>query len=184
MSQVVDQGNNNEHDEMLSSLVESFTSWLGGIYESSLYPTFEIGSLAFFRSPKHMLFIDHLDSTGDFYYHTFKDDPVHTLSASMFLPKQSVLGSRKKAGPPLHEHRPSQPEPTSKPDAMADDAEMDSTDGTASVGNVNVVMLQYLVAWEVQACDFKRQAAMPGPQLGRTTVDDRNFVHRLRIVFY
>jgi alpha 1,2-mannosyltransferase len=174
----VDQGNNNEHDEMISSLAESFTSWLGAIYESSLSPTFEIGSLAFFRSPKHMLFFDHLDSTGDFYYHTFKDDPVHTLSASMFLPKQSVLGPRKKDGPPR------QPEPTSKPNALAEDAKMDSTDGTALKGNANVVMLQYLVFWEVHACDFERQAAMPTARLGCTTVDYRNFLYHRRIVFY
>jgi hypothetical protein len=54
-------------------------------------PTFEIGSLEFFRSPQHIAYFNHLDSTGVFYYDQLGDLPMHTLSATMFLPRQSVF---------------------------------------------------------------------------------------------
>ncbi|KAF4344512.1 mannosyltransferase [Fusarium beomiforme] len=68
----------------------SFATWLSQVYGNSLYPTFDIGSLAFFRSPHHIAFFDHLDRAGDFQYRRIDDVPVHSLSASMFLPRESV----------------------------------------------------------------------------------------------
>ncbi|KAH7261506.1 nucleotide-diphospho-sugar transferase [Fusarium redolens] len=72
----------------------SFATWLSEVYGNSLYPTFDIGSLAFFRSPHHVAFFDHLDSAGDFQYRRVDDVPVHSLSASMFLPRESVWNFR------------------------------------------------------------------------------------------
>ncbi|KAH7027998.1 nucleotide-diphospho-sugar transferase [Microdochium trichocladiopsis] len=44
------------------------------------YSNFEIGSLNFFRGPKHQAFFNHLDQAGGFYYERYGDAPVHTLS--------------------------------------------------------------------------------------------------------
>lgn len=67
------------------------TARLGNAYDKcSFYSSFEIGSLSFFRSPQHLAYFDHLDSTGGLYSGYFGEVPMHSLSASMFLPKQSV----------------------------------------------------------------------------------------------
>lgn len=54
------------------------------------FSNFEIGSLAFWRSPQHAAYFDWLDKAGGFYYERFGDAPVHTLSVAMFLPKREV----------------------------------------------------------------------------------------------
>jgi hypothetical protein len=74
-----------------NTVADAFTTRMSGVYNKcKVYPNFEIGSLSFFRSPQHVAYFDHLDSTGDLYYHHLGDIPMHTLSASMFLPHQSV----------------------------------------------------------------------------------------------
>ncbi|KAI5459391.1 nucleotide-diphospho-sugar transferase [Mariannaea sp. PMI_226] len=167
--QVEDRGNDGG-DDMVSSLAEALTSWLSGIYQSSLYPAFEIGSLAFFRSPNHMLFFDHLDSAGDFYYNNFRDIPP-------VLPKQSILNLRKKDGRyrARHEHRPCQPMATIDPDMSASSIKMDSAGNAASISDANQIMPAWLIVWEMMARDFERQEAIPGLMSGNTVIDDRNF---------
>lgn len=131
-----------------------------------------------------MLFLDHLDSTGDLYHHTFTDDPVHTLSASIFLPKQSVfslgLGHGKKDEQHKHAPRPSQqPSPTSRPNDMADDAMVNTTD-LVIWSNAEVALPQHCIEWEVLSRDFNSHGGSMGIMSGYTSVDERNFFHRLR----
>ncbi|KAF5012060.1 hypothetical protein FDECE_1881 [Fusarium decemcellulare] len=163
-----------EDDEGTLSLGENFASWLSGIYGSSLYPTFEIGSLAFFRSHNHLAFFDHLDSAGDFEYRRVEDVPVHTLSASMFLPKRSVgtFLTKDMRHFALHAHRPSQPQATPDPDRNADD---DSNARSArSMGfrcDFKEAMTALLAAWDVMA----QYLDIPALLSGHTVIDERTF---------
>ncbi|KAF7544454.1 hypothetical protein G7Z17_g9935 [Cylindrodendrum hubeiense] len=173
-----DEDSVDESDYMISLLAEAFTSWLSGIYESSLYPTFEIGSLALFRSPHHAAFFDHLDSAGAFYDHSSKDVPVHTLSASMFLPKQSVwnFGKRASRHRAHQEDRPSQPQETPDRDInVQDSAQPESTSSVEFSGDAEEMMATFLACWEQLARDFERQEAIPGLMSGNTVIDERNF---------
>ncbi|OBS21177.1 hypothetical protein FPOA_07515 [Fusarium poae] len=77
-----------DEGERSSWLSECFASWLADIHGNSLSPSFEIGSLAFFRSLNQVAFFDHLDNAGD--------APLHSLSASMSLSQESVWHFRTK----------------------------------------------------------------------------------------
>ncbi|KAK7418788.1 hypothetical protein QQZ08_011111 [Neonectria magnoliae] len=160
-------------DMMISSLTSAFTSWISGIY-----PTFEIGSLALFRNPNHAAFFEHLDS-ADFYHHPFKDVPVRTLSASMFLPRQSILnfgkGARFRA---RQEDRLSQPEATLDPDTEFKDSAHRTENSTNKPGlmrDAKDIMAMWLACWEVMARDIERQEAIPGLMSGNTVIDERSF---------
>ncbi|KAM5370927.1 hypothetical protein ACJZ2D_008240 [Fusarium nematophilum] len=145
---------------------------------SSVYPTFEIGSLAFFRSPNHVAFFDHLDSAGDFKYRRVDDVPVHTLSASMFLPRQSVWNFRKKdmRHRARHAHRPSQPQATPGFDhESTGEANMGWTRSVEWIGDSKEAMSALLAAWDAMARDLGRQEAIPGLMSGNTVIDERNF---------
>ncbi|KAH7161625.1 nucleotide-diphospho-sugar transferase [Dactylonectria macrodidyma] len=169
---------NDEGDDMISSLAEAFTSWLSGIYESSLYPTFEIGSLALFRSPNHAAFFDHLDSAGAFYNHSISEVPLHTLSASMFLPRQSVWNfSKRVLRHRAHQaDRPSQPKETPERDIKVQgSARPESTSTVESPDATKEMMARVLAYWEQMARDLERQEAIPGLRSGNTVVDERNF---------
>jgi mannosyltransferase len=83
-----------DEGEGSSWLSECFASWLADIHGNSLSPTFEIGSLSFFRSLNHFAFFDHLDNAGDFQFRRVDDAPLHSLSANMFLPRESVWNFR------------------------------------------------------------------------------------------
>ncbi|CAM1505763.1 Fc.00g114000.m01.CDS01 [Cosmosporella sp. VM-42] len=161
-----------DDDEGTGSLADAFTSWLSGIYESSLYPTFEIGSLAFFRSPSHLAFFDHLDSAGDFYYKRVEDVPVHTLSASMFLPKQSVWNFRKTETRHYH-HGPSLPEETPDPEFDLKGVEADWRHSMTPNGNTKKAMAALLARWDWMARDMGSHEG--GLMSGCTIVDERNF---------
>lgn len=159
------------------SLADAFTSWLSGIYESSLYPTFEIGSLTFFRSSKHLAFFDHLDSAGDFYYKRVEDVPVHTLSVSMFLPKESVWNFRRRDA--RHRfRRPSLPEPTPDPEYDLFGYEADEKYSMATFRNdpkARQAMEDRLAEWDMLARELERQERIPGLLSGNTVIDERNF---------
>ncbi|KAF4444792.1 hypothetical protein F53441_11050 [Fusarium austroafricanum] len=128
------------HDDKSKDEVEEtswisgcFASWLSEIYGNSLYPTFEIGSLAFFRSPHHVAFFDHLDSAGDFQYRRVDDVPVHSLSASMFLPRESVWNYRTKQ---IQLRNKSGPRPTRYERIPDGDQRIEDYDNTDSSGSV------------------------------------------------
>ena len=54
------------------------------------FSNFEIGSLNFFRSKENRAYFNFLDKAGGFFYERFGDAPIHTLSLSLFAPKDSV----------------------------------------------------------------------------------------------
>jgi alpha 1,2-mannosyltransferase len=54
------------------------------------FSNFEIGSLNFWRGEANEKYFKWLDGSGGFYYERFGDAPVHTLSASIFLPKSQI----------------------------------------------------------------------------------------------
>lgn len=170
--QIENSDDDDGDDEDSGSLAEAFTSWLSGIYESNLYPTIEIGSLAFFRSPNHLALFDHLDSAGDFYYRRVEDVPIHTLSASMFLPRQSVWSFRRRE---TRHRQPRRPEPTPDPDFNLHGVEADPGNSMTAQDDVKEAMEARLAQWELLALDLERQEGIPGLMSGNTVIDERNF---------
>ncbi|KAJ4321208.1 hypothetical protein N0V84_005455 [Fusarium piperis] len=142
---------------------------------SNLYPTFEIGSLAFFRSEKHIAFVDHLGSASNLAHQQVADVPLSSLSASLMLPKQSVWNFRSRLG-----HGPSPAQATPYPQSSAN-ANIDSISGMVWNYDPIEAKTALLADWEVVVQDLRQQAEKPGLKSGRTTVlDEGNLVARLR----
>ncbi|KAF5025776.1 hypothetical protein F66182_2109 [Fusarium sp. NRRL 66182] len=157
--------------ESTSWLNEGFASWLSDIYGSSLYPTFEIGSLAFFRSPHHVAFFDHLDSAGDFQYRRVDDVPVHSLSASMFLPSQSVWNFRTKEKQlrGRQSYGPDKLQPTADVNKrLNDDDNSESTSSDKWEHDIQEVKKAMIAAWDAMAEDLGRQSEDPRLISGNT----------------
>ncbi|KAF5670221.1 mannosyltransferase [Fusarium heterosporum] len=163
-SEAKDEGNET------SWLGGCFASWLNDAYGNSLYPTFELGSLAFFRSSHHVAFFDHLDSAGDFQYRRVDDVPVHSLSASMFLPRESVWNFRTKEVQLCEQNRrgPSRPGPSPGGGQSINDC--DSTDSGDSVDREDGLKAARPLydTWDDLAVDFKRQTGVPHLISGNT----------------
>lgn len=168
---------------MYHPLGECFTSWLTGLYGSSLDPSFEIGSLNYFRSPKHIALFDHVDSAGDFLLDRVEDFRLHTLSANMFLPKQSVWSFETK-DTRYQARREKKPEPTPDSDAGHDDDEVKSIKDDASSEDDGWSRMtdedrksyeETFARWEVLSRDIIRQRGTPGLLSGNTVIDKRNF---------
>ncbi|KAM0563766.1 hypothetical protein ACHAPJ_001498 [Fusarium lateritium] len=160
-----------DDDEGTSWLRECFASWLSEIYGNSLYPTFEIGSLAFFRSPHHLAFFNHLDNAGDFQYRRVDDVPVHSLSASMFLPPRSVWNFRTKEMQLRAQYGrgANRVESTPGTDTYMDNH--DNSDSTGSVkweGDVQEAKTALLANWDALAQDLNKQGKNPALISGNT----------------
>ncbi|KAL6926448.1 hypothetical protein ACO0SA_003938 [Hanseniaspora valbyensis] len=54
------------------------------------WSNFEIANLNFYRSKQYQTYVEYLDRTGIFYYERAGDAPVHSIAASLFLPKEAV----------------------------------------------------------------------------------------------
>lgn len=54
------------------------------------WSNFEIADLDFWRGETYSKFFDHLDRSGGFYYERWGDAPVHSIAASLFLPKHKL----------------------------------------------------------------------------------------------
>ncbi|KAI6040165.1 alpha-1,2-mannosyltransferase [Pisolithus marmoratus] len=54
------------------------------------WSNFEIADMDFWRSDTYMTFFEFLDSKGGFYYERWGDAPVHSIAASLFLPKDAI----------------------------------------------------------------------------------------------
>lgn len=142
---------------------------------SNLYPTFEIGSLAFFRSENHIAFVDHLGSASSLAHHQVDDVPLSSLSASLMLPRQSVWNFRSHLG-----HGPSPAQATPYPESSAN-ANVDSVRWMTRSYDPMESKTALLADWEVVIQDLMQQAEKPGLKSGRTTVlDEGNLVARLR----
>ncbi|KAH6609971.1 glycosyltransferase family 15 [Trichoderma cornu-damae] len=150
-------------------------------------PTFDIGSLSFFRSQSHQDLFNHLDAIGDFYSRPLRDMAVPTISASMFLPQKSVWNYRKRDA--RHTNRPSPPEYTQKPALKGFELNLGFNLGGKNrmVGpqhrdtiqeqerNPGESMAERFALWDLMAQDLSRQDAIPGLQSGHTVIDERNF---------
>ncbi|RFU81253.1 glycosyltransferase family 15 [Trichoderma arundinaceum] len=171
------------------SPAEAFASWLSNMYKTGLEgisPTFDIGSLSFFRSQNHQDLFDHLDAMGDFYSRPLRDMAVPTISASMFLPQKSVWNYRRRDA--RHTNRPSPPEYTQRPKVKGFELNLGfNLRGTNRMGpqrrdsireqerNPGESMAERFALWDLMAQDLSRQDAIPGLQSGHTVIDERNF---------
>ncbi|CCE62320.1 hypothetical protein TPHA_0C01640 [Tetrapisispora phaffii CBS 4417] len=54
------------------------------------WSNFEIGNLNFWRSEAYNEYFDYLDHAGGFFYERWGDAPVHSIAASLFLPKDAI----------------------------------------------------------------------------------------------
>lgn len=54
------------------------------------WSNFEIASLDFFRLEAYDKYFEYLDKAGGFFYERWGDAPVHSIAASLFLPKDSI----------------------------------------------------------------------------------------------
>lgn len=131
------------------------------------YSNFEIGSLNFFRGPKHQAFFNHLDQAGGFYYERYGDAPVHTLSVSMFLPKANIWFFRDIGyAHGLCEQCP----PHVAEMILSPDGTNDHDSGHHGVP------AEYHRIKQAAARGMKEMEAIPGPQCGCTTTSlDENF---------
>lgn len=55
-----------------------------------VWSNFEIGDLNLWRSDAYMKYFEFLDQKGGFYYERWGDAPVHSIAASLFLPKEKI----------------------------------------------------------------------------------------------
>ncbi|KAK5996469.1 putative mannosyltransferase KTR3-like protein [Cladobotryum mycophilum] len=161
---------------------EAFASWLSTIYKTGLNgisPTFDIGSLAFFRSQSHQVLINHLDMMGELYYRGPRD---HVPPSEECVELSSQGHSACKP--------PKPPEYT--PDPELSSSSSNSKDPVAFVGktkmepalpasilehyrNPDASMDELFKQWELMAQDLGRQDAIPGLRSGNTVIDERNF---------
>ncbi|KAF9002117.1 glycosyltransferase family 15 protein [Cyathus striatus] len=54
------------------------------------WSNFEIADMDFWRGEAYTKFFEFLDSKGGFYYERWGDAPVHSMAASLFLPKEKI----------------------------------------------------------------------------------------------
>lgn len=54
------------------------------------WSNFEVGSLEFWRGPAYSAYFDYLDKAGGFFYERWGDAPVHSIAASLFLPRDEL----------------------------------------------------------------------------------------------
>ncbi|KAL7785933.1 glycosyltransferase family 15 protein [Trichoderma ceciliae] len=182
--------NRSDDSDDTSSPAEAFASWLSNMYKTGLEgisPTFDIGSLSFFRSQSHQDLFNHLDAMGDFYSRPLRDLAVPTISASMFLPQKSVWNYRKRDA--RHTNWPSPPEHTQKPKLKGFELKLgfNLRGKNRMVGpqrrdsireqerNPGESMAERFTLWDLMAQDLSRQDAIPGLQSGHTVIDERNF---------
>ncbi|KAG7067068.1 glycolipid 2-alpha-mannosyltransferase [Colletotrichum scovillei] len=163
-----------------NTVADAFTTRLAASYDQCDMDTpIEIGNLNHFRGPEHSSYFDFLDNAGEFYYGNTSNVPVHSLSASMFLPRDKfwLLGDMVCEMHGLHSCPP-MPHPTfssnlqtdNNPNYLADVVEA----SWFGAYKDNQVLLIHRV-WERMASDIARQRGIPAAQLGHTALDERNF---------
>ena len=54
------------------------------------WSNFEVASLKFWRSQAYRDYFDYLDHAGGFFYERWGDAPVHSIAASLFLPRDKI----------------------------------------------------------------------------------------------
>ncbi|KAK2029774.1 glycolipid 2-alpha-mannosyltransferase [Colletotrichum zoysiae] len=137
----------------------------------------EIGSLDHFRSPQHTSYFDYLDNAGEFYCGNAGDLNVHSLSASMFLPREKLWLFGNMTGEMNNLHgRPLLSRPVSHLDAVYDSTSLADIFGSSwfqSYDGGHISIIHRL--WENMASGIARQNGFPAAQTGHTALDERNF---------
>ncbi|KAI1777161.1 glycolipid 2-alpha-mannosyltransferase-domain-containing protein [Hypoxylon cercidicola] len=151
------------------------------------YSNFEIGSPDFFRSKKHRAYFNHLDQAGGFYYERLGDAPVHTLSVSLFLPKDRLWYFRDIGHAhglceqcPPREQQSDEAFDSHANEPLPRDTEEEA--GTAPLGTRSVVVGPFETLgiqhrrWKTMAQDVERQKGIPGLSCGCTVsaIDSNN----------
>ncbi|CCH57847.1 hypothetical protein TBLA_0A00470 [Henningerozyma blattae CBS 6284] len=72
--------------------LKKFISNDGGVTYNlcHFWSNFEVANLHLWRSPAYRHFFDFLDREGGFFYERWGDAPIHSIAASMFLPKEKI----------------------------------------------------------------------------------------------
>ncbi|GKT51029.1 alpha-1,2 mannosyltransferase KTR1 [Colletotrichum spaethianum] len=146
-------------------------------YNAEADTVIEIGNLNHFRSLQHTSYFEYLDNAGDFHYGNTGDVGVHSLSASMFLPRDKVwllddmicemCGS--------HSCLPL-PRSTSQMNAVGDSTYLADIFGSSWFQPCEGSHLSILHRiWANIASGVVRQNGFPAAQTGHTALDERNF---------
>ncbi|KAI1458687.1 glycosyltransferase family 15 protein [Annulohypoxylon moriforme] len=179
----------NRDETLRSGTGVNYASSEGEYNNCQFYSNFEIGSLNFFRGEEHQAYFEHLDRAGGFYYERYGDAPVHTLSVSMFLPRNEIWYFRDigyahglcEQCPP-HEHQLLLgPELNGQVPREVEQQRANVTD-TITVAAETVVSGPFESfgskrrQWDEMARDVKRQMGIPGLACGCTTsaIDNNN----------
>ncbi|WYZ38014.1 hypothetical protein EsH8_II_001520 [Colletotrichum jinshuiense] len=161
-----------------NTVADAFTTRLAATYDQcNINTPIEIGSLNHFRGPEHSSYFDYLDNSGDFYFSTVSNVPVHSLSASMFLPRDKfwLLGNIVCEMHGLH-NCPPMPRPTSGFEALDSSIFLADIIGSSQFGPSEKGCLVFFHRfWTSMASDIARQNGIPSAQTGHTALDDRNF---------
>ncbi|KAG8350717.1 hypothetical protein FVEN_g11138 [Fusarium venenatum] len=162
--------------ERSSWLSECFASWLADIHGNSLSPSFEIGSLAFFRSLNQVAFFDHLDNVGDFQFWRVGDAQLHSLSASMSLSEESVWNFRTKETQlsSQHDGEHTQTERRYSEKCMNNFDNSNLNGSANSKGDACEAMTALLKAWDLMAQDVGAQSKSPKLISGNTWMGRMN----------
>ncbi|KAI1072728.1 hypothetical protein LB507_003416, partial [Fusarium sp. FIESC RH6] len=165
-----------DEGEASSWLSECFASWLADILGNSLFPYFEIGSLAFFRSPSHAAFFDHLDNAGDLQFRRVNDAPIHSLSENMFFPRESVWNFRTMETKLRSQHGDEQSRSERLLDSEKCMINLDKSNLNSSVkkGDAHDAMVALLQSWDLMARDVGAQSKSPKLLSGNTWMGKTN----------
>lgn len=82
-----------EHKDYLhkDNLLEFVSGNEGESYNlCHFWSNFEIANLNFYRSKAYLDYFDYLDQAGGFFYERWGDAPVHSIAASLFLPRNMI----------------------------------------------------------------------------------------------
>ena len=83
----------NKHHDYVSNnnLMEFLSNDNGETYNlCHFWSNFEIANLNLWRSPAYRQYFDYLDHAGGFFYERWGDAPVHSIAASLLLPKDKI----------------------------------------------------------------------------------------------
>ncbi|KZL84397.1 glycolipid 2-alpha-mannosyltransferase [Colletotrichum incanum] len=170
------EANTEQYDPNL--VAHAYTTQLEYTYDQCNTGTpIEIGNLNYFRGPHHTSYFKYLENSGDFCYDNTGDVNVHSLSVSMFLPRDKfwLLGDMICE---IHEPRscPPLPLPTSNFDSVGDSTYLADVFGSSWFQPYEGSHLSIVHRiWANMASGIARQNCFPAAQTGHTALDERNF---------
>ncbi|OMJ29566.1 Glycolipid 2-alpha-mannosyltransferase 1 [Smittium culicis] len=74
---------------------KNIASWIvdndGSYNMCHFWSNFEIVDLKFYRSKAYKSYVEYLDSTNGFFYERWGDAPIHSIAASILLPRENIF---------------------------------------------------------------------------------------------